>query len=1051
MTENRMAVVDSYSDFFDSVSSFLEDAVFSDETSFSASLAAAANDFTDQLVIQIARATGNTASYVTAGRVLSQSNAAIAAVLELPEVLQAIENGEDVTTQIVGALGSVLGGYAGTTIGVAAAGAIAGFIGGIIALPAVAVVGGTVAAGVIGGFLVGSVTETLFENAAGGNLFGSLIDDLQDGLSNVFNLQEAQVDWRATENNLRERFSDQPEVLAAILVELATVRTFPGAGREDFINAFENDIVLLSQQCFPAQTPITLANQTTKPISEITIGDRILSYDKDGNLVEGVVDKLFRNTTQEWINLSFNDGRDDLVATPGHRFLTETGDFMEIGHMVRLGGGNVRLVEKDGSIVEARGELISYSAETAHMFEEAQSRATIFDGNLAVKHDAEAGWATYNFEVRETHTYIANDIRVHNDSILSFLEEGDTIYALTDDLRDMAVARDTDGDGVNEIVLLDGERFVDVNGGDTFLEVEQTFIPDDPNADVEALLAQFIENNPEAASNVYDPGNGNVPMDGIPSDDIVEILTDDIGGTFSSRRFGGVEVPTLDALVLAAATGGAGALIGTLFAPLEGMTTDLNYVSGDGDVSITPTGPDATAILLFILGLDASAEIVPGIPDPFGGTIGGITLGDLIGGLDLPELGSFDVNFGAGITSDDVTREQVGDDLVLTIDNGDGTTSTMTLAGVYADGNADEINSIAFADGTSVPLSDLDETGVDPDGIVNGTEFADIIDLLTGDPSDGDMVTEGNDIINGLGGDDLIFGAGGDDTINGGAGDDIIEGGEGTDTLVVEGAWTDFTFAPDTFGADFTIKDSNGASVIDDGTDALTSIERIEFSDGNVGIVSADTSRTEITINDMDGARIARALIDTGSEQSWSSIITNFDENGVITSQTEYYDDGRIYQDNYENGILSTQVFNDPDDAVSWDSITRSFDANGVITDQVQTLDDGRVYDNDYENGVLTSQTFTDPEDAVTWETLSRTYEEGELTSQTTDYDNGLFYVNSYENGTITNRNITDADNNFAWTTRETTYDAAGERMTLTTTFDDGTITVFNFDDTMMS
>jgi hypothetical protein len=431
-------------------------------------------------------------------------------------------------------------------------------------------------------------------------------------------------------------------------------------------------------QCFPANTPITLPNHTTKPISEITIGDRVLSYDKDGNLVESIVDKLFRNTTQEWISLSFDDGRDDLTATPGHRFLTETGDFMEIGHMVRLGGGSVRLVEKDGSIIEARGELLTYSAETAHLFEEAQSLATIFDGNLAVKHDAEAGWATYNFEVRETHTYIANDIRVHNDSILSFLEEGDTVYALTNDLKDMAVSRDTDGDGTNEIVLLDGERFVDVNGGDTFLEVEQTFIPNDPNADVEALLAQFIENNPEAASNVYDPGNGNVPMDGIPSDDIVEILTDDIGGTFSSRRFGGVEVPTLDALVLAAATGGADALIGTLFAPLGETTTDLNYASGDGDVSITPTGPDATDILLFILGLDASTEIVPGVPDPFGGTIGGITLGDLIGGLDLPELGSFDVNFGAGITSDDVTREQVGDDLVKEVAGKNAAESNIT-------------------------------------------------------------------------------------------------------------------------------------------------------------------------------------------------------------------------------------------------------------------------------------------------------------------------------------------------------------------------------------
>ena len=531
--------------------------------------------------------------------------------------------------------------------------------------------------------------------------------------------------------------------------------------------------------CFSADTEIALADGSNKSIGDIQIGDKVLSYSNNGNLVEGIVDKLFRNTTQEWINLSFDDGRDDLTVTPGHRFLTETGDFMEIGYMVRLGGGLVRLVEKDGSIVEARGELITYSAETAHMFEEAESRATIFDGNLAVKHDAEAGWATYNFEVRETHTYIANDIRVHNESILSFVEEGDTIYAVSENLKDIAIARDTDGDGVNEIVLLDGERFVDVNGGDTFLEVEQTFIPDDPNADVEALLVQFIENNPEAASNVYQPQDStNVAGDGIPSDDIVEILEDDIGGTFSNRRFGGVEVPTLDALVLAAATGGADALISPLFAPLGDVRTDLNYASGDGDVSITPTGPDATAILLFILGLDASTSLSPGVSAPLG-----MTVGDLIGGLDLPELGSFDVNFGAGITQENVTQEQVGDDLVLTIDNGDGTTNTMTLAGVYADGNADEIASVNFADGSSVNLSDIDMALLPSDGIVNGTEFADIIDLLSGDPSDGDMITDGVDIINGLGGDDFIDGADGNDTIHGNGGDDIILGGAGSDRI----------------------------------------------------------------------------------------------------------------------------------------------------------------------------------------------------------------------------------------------------------------------------
>jgi len=39
---------------------------------------------------------------------------------------------------------------------------------------------------------------------------------------------------------------------------------------------------------------------------------------------------------------------------------------------------------------------------------------------------------------------------------------------------------------------LDGEIF-DSADSNTFLEVQQTFIPGDPNADVVALLEQFIE------------------------------------------------------------------------------------------------------------------------------------------------------------------------------------------------------------------------------------------------------------------------------------------------------------------------------------------------------------------------------------------------------------------------------------------------------------------------------------------------------------------------------------------------------------------------------
>ncbi|MFT7476656.1 MAG: hypothetical protein ACI81L_003614, partial [Verrucomicrobiales bacterium] len=53
-------------------------------------------------------------------------------------------------------------------------------------------------------------------------------------------------------------------------------------------------------------------------------------------------------------------------------------------------------------------------------------------------------------------------------------------------------------------------------------------------------------------------------------------------------------------------------------------------------------------------------------------------------------------------------------------------------------------------------------------------------------PTNGDDVILGTanpDVINGLGGDDLICGVGGDDTINGAAGDDTIYGGDGADSL----------------------------------------------------------------------------------------------------------------------------------------------------------------------------------------------------------------------------------------------------------------------------
>ncbi len=61
-------------------------------------------------------------------------------------------------------------------------------------------------------------------------------------------------------------------------------------------------------------------------------------------------------------------------------------------HMLRLGGGTVRLTDTDGSIVEAKGEVIAYSAETAHMFEQSAIKTIAFQGSAVLKEDVERCW-----------------------------------------------------------------------------------------------------------------------------------------------------------------------------------------------------------------------------------------------------------------------------------------------------------------------------------------------------------------------------------------------------------------------------------------------------------------------------------------------------------------------------------------------------------------------------------------------------------------------------------------------------------------------------------
>ena len=113
-------------------------------------------------------------------------------------------------------------------------------------------------------------------------------------------------------------------------------------------------------------------------------------------------------------------------------------------------------------------------------FAQTATKTIAFEGNAVLKQDVAEGWTTYNFEVRAHHNYVANGIRVHNDSILSALQEGDTLVALNGDLTDAAVLRDVNGDGIADFVTLDGYRR---DGEATAIALERVYYWDDANRD----------------------------------------------------------------------------------------------------------------------------------------------------------------------------------------------------------------------------------------------------------------------------------------------------------------------------------------------------------------------------------------------------------------------------------------------------------------------------------------------------------------------------------------------------------------------------------------
>lgn len=345
--------------------------------------------------------------------------------------------GDMIDIDVGGRLGGRLMGTAGITIDVYfkstdkdgftvqdAASVGGGFIGGIITGMTIGAMGGNPVTAALGGLIGGAVIGTGIDKLA-------QIDPRAGPVSTAEKTPNGDLELRThqligTEFVDGKKYAVLHTTITTVnelgnIVEVSQVRTLVNDGYatlDQIRSAYEGNGLL--DQCFPGSTSIQISETETCPISSIRVGDTVMAFDPSQNMGRGAlvprkVVRLYRGVTQEWVRLTWVEGSDrkELITTPGHNFLNRFGTFSTIEEMLQ--DNSTTLVLASGAFVEVSAERITYGHDNAHMFEKAQQQGVMLDSST-LESFAPDGWQTYNFEVEDLHTYVAGEVRVHNES-----------------------------------------------------------------------------------------------------------------------------------------------------------------------------------------------------------------------------------------------------------------------------------------------------------------------------------------------------------------------------------------------------------------------------------------------------------------------------------------------------------------------------------------------------------------------------------------------------------------------------------------------------------
>ena len=205
-----------------------------------------------------------------------------------------------------------------------------------------------------------------------------------------------------------------------------------------------------------------------------------------------------------------------------------------------------------------------------------------------------------------------------------------------------------------------------------------------------------------------------------------------------------------------------------------------------------------------------------------------------------------------------------------------------------------------------------------------------------------------------------------------------------------------------------------------------------------------------------NGVRSKTSQIDTPTEEGggvkpWERIDTYFDETGTIEARVIFYDNGVVREEKYVGGVKSeVHRFDNPqssdDSAAAWTSISSFFDETGTLEARVTVYDDGRLRQDSFENGVISAteiqdNAFTTGDGAFQWTAINMDYDEnGAVETKTTIYDDARIKTESFEDGVRTQTTTEDAflfgGGNYDWDLKTTTYDEEGAKVSETVVYD---------------